>query len=275
MLEKVTASRRNSWTQAIESETVFSMDASSPYIIRDIDGLGPVDNEISRTNNAVDRGSNYRSARAGERNIVIQLGFKPGIEIDFARLDLYSMYMPGSTIELRFDTTHQGPLVIAGVVEKHEPTIWSKEPTVMISIICTDPYFRVDDFNIETYVPPYEDFPQFAVPFRGQVEVGFIVEYELTRNMSATSLFKLPTGPEGFLSLTMDLQAGDIIRFVTIKDERRAEVTRNGQATRVLGYFSGSLVSTRLKPGDNWFHFPDYGSAKNLKFTYEPLIGGI
>lgn len=274
MLTKVKASKRNLYTNAVDLSVEFTMDTASPYVVKDISGLGPVRNDVSRSQNSLDRGSTLQSVRTIERNIVFKLGFKPGVASDLQRQELLDVYMPGTQLELEFTTSNLGPLTIKGVVETSEPEIFTKTPGIVISIICTDPYFRGKD-QVVVYKPNPTDFPVFSVPFAGKVPVGFKFEFTMLDAVDQVALFKLPYDLQASLVLNFPVKKDDIIRFNTAKGERAVEYVRSAATKNALAYFEGSLVNTKLEPGLNWFRFNDYGRSKDIKFTYEKLIGSI
>jgi hypothetical protein len=274
MLTKVKASRRNPYNNAVDRSVEFSMDTTSPYIVKDISGLGPVKAEVSRSQNSLDRGTTFQSTRTGERNIVIRLGFKPGVAVDVQREALTDVYMPGTKIELEFTTTNLGVLTIQGIVETNEPEIFTNKPASAISIICNDPYFKGKD-QVVVYKPNPADFPVFSVPFEGKVPVGFKFEFTMLDAVEQVALFKLPYDIQSALVLNFPVKKDDIIRFNTAKGSRSAEYVRSSATNNALAYFEGSLVAMKLEPGLNWFRFNDYGRSKDIKFTYEKLIGSI
>lgn len=134
-------------TTPLGDSVTLSLDPSlSPYVVKNIEGIGPVAANIARTNYVTKDGSVFQNSRAVDRNIVITLG----LNADYStttdpygelRRALYPVLGPKSQVKLVFDSTELETVEIGGWVESFEPSIFSKDPDIQISIICPDPYF--------------------------------------------------------------------------------------------------------------------------------------
>ncbi len=112
--------------------------------VKSITGLGPGKANINTTDIATNDGSIFNSARAEERNIVMELGFMqiPGITptIEDARQLTYKYFPKKKPLQF-YILTDNRELSIFGYTESNEPDIFSKDETTQISIICPDPLF--------------------------------------------------------------------------------------------------------------------------------------
>jgi hypothetical protein len=132
----------------------FELDEEeSGFSVSNIEGLDPVAASISSGNFANLDGEQYYSARRQKRNIRITLSLDP----DFATADvktlrdqLYAYFMPKSAITLKFNmfdrfaTTVAGQtlsLYTEGRVESFDSALFTKDPQVVISVLCFDPDF--------------------------------------------------------------------------------------------------------------------------------------
>lgn len=144
MITTLVVRTRVAFTGAVYKDITFGL-ASSEYVIQNIDGLGPVKATINRANTVAEAGSTLLSAKDDERNIVLTMGFAPnasaGKTSEDLRRALYPYLMPKTVVDLYFTDSILGLWRIKGMVESHEPTIFTKDPAVVISILCTDPYF--------------------------------------------------------------------------------------------------------------------------------------
>lgn len=121
-------------------------DNSSSYFVKNIDGLGPNKADITMATYATKDGGSFQNARGNSRNIVMQLGLNPSYSASEdpygeLRRALYLYFAPKSRVILHFTSTNMETVFIEGWVESFEPTIFSKDPDMTISIICPDPYF--------------------------------------------------------------------------------------------------------------------------------------
>lgn len=289
MLTTLVATTRVAFTGAVNEQMTFGL-ASSQYVIKNIDGLGPVKAAISSSDNASDRGTTFLSARDGQRNIVITMGFAPtystGSTVETLRNALYDVFTPKMLVELTLTSDVLGTFDISGHVESHEPSIFSKEPEVIISILCDDPYFykQAADivYNFPLLVPGAQTF---SVDYAGKVPVGYVFEFDILTDTSSTYLFlaTLPNNtPETpYIQLTgVPWLNGDHFRISTVKGDRGVEYTRSSVTYDAMSYLTGSLVSMQLEPGLNYFHFEPVLAVtgtriKNAKFTYKQVAGGL
>jgi hypothetical protein len=285
MIKSVTVRTRNAYNNSINKELSLSLEGLSELCLRPIEGLGPVKANVNTVDLPMEAGGIYLSSKNGQRNIVFTVEFRPdwsrNSTVTALRKSLMQVMMPTNLVELIFHTDEldtDGSLkdyTIKGVVETHEPSIFSKDPVVQISILCADPYFK-DSKGFITQTVPINGPSLIKVPFPGEVPNGFIWEFEvLEPSATGYSLRTNPARDTNYMKTTYPSQSGDIFRFSTIKDNRWARHIRGGVTTSILGWFSGSLVDTKLVNGDNYFTFPEVANTKNLIFKYERVYGGI
>lgn len=284
MINELIVRKRNAFSNNIERQIALS----SEYKIRRIDGLGPVKADIVTLPIATDAGTQFISTRNGERNIVIKIEFNPnyaaGRTITTLRRELYKVLMPGETVDLLFDVEPDGlqladsdpvgSLYIQGRVESHEPDIFAENPSVVVSIICPFPYFKGQQGLFDHGLPTSGTVRDYVVPYEGNVPVGFVFEFAVTSSASSGWMF---TGRDrnDYFGVAGAMQAGDIFRVSTVKDDRYVRRVRGGQTQSVLGYLTGSLNDMKLYPGDNHFTFSDPGITSNRHLMYEVLYGGL
>lgn len=150
------------------------LDDSSEYVIKSIEGLGPVKANIVTTEYVGVDGGFYQNSKGTMRNIVIQIGFDPSYVSDDPygelRRALYPYLLPKMQVRLMFDTDNYGFVEIIGYVESFEPSIFSAEPEVQISILCPDPNFYTGVVNTASRVGS----GQLIVTNPGTVDTGMI-----------------------------------------------------------------------------------------------------
>lgn len=292
MLTTLVATTRVAFTGAVNEEMTFGL-ASSEYVIKNIDGLGPVKATLTSADNASDPGSTFLSARDGQRNIVITMGYAPnystGSNVTELRDAAYAVFTPKMLVELTFTDDLLGTFKISGHVESCEPILFAKDPEIQISIINDDPYFykQATDivYNIPLLVPGADTF---SINYTGKVPVGFVFEFDRDANATVglddyVALKMLPF--EDYVSPKMALYNvpfldDDHFRISSARGDRSATYVRASLEHNAMIYFDGSLVSMQLEPGLNYFSLePTFAvtgqTAKNATITYKQVRGGL
>lgn len=281
MITKVTGRTRTSYLNEVNKEISLSLMGYSEYACKPIEGLGPVKSEISTTVLPLEGGGESNSAKDGMRNIVLTVEFKPEYSLDSTvtalRHKLLDVWTPGNEVELDFETAGGKTYRIKGDVESHEPLIFTKDPTVQISILCADPYFRELNEPIVTKNIPINGPPLIVVEFDGNVKWGFDFEVEILEPPAngVITLQQLPQRDANYLSVAYSFLTGDKLKFSTVKGRRLVTLTRGGVTTNVLGYFSGSLTELRMENGKNYFSLANVNYTKNVRFSYEKVYGSL
>ena len=171
-------------TNQLGDTVTLSLDPTqSPYVVKNIDGIGPVGASVATTQYVTKNGSIFQSARTGERNIVITLGMNADYSTTIdpygeLRRALYPVLYPQSKVTLVIESTELETVEIVGWVESFEPTIFTKDPDIRISIICPDPFF-VSQVNT---VATSTGTNTITVNNPGNVETGFtlLIDYFTT-----------------------------------------------------------------------------------------------
>ena len=121
------------------------LDGSSGYIVKNIDGLGPVKANVITSTYAGMPGGAYQTSKDDMRNIVLQLGLDPSYAsadpFGALRRALYPWLSPKMKVTMQFISSNFETVQLVGYVETFEPTLFTAEPEVQISILCPDPYF--------------------------------------------------------------------------------------------------------------------------------------
>lgn len=156
---------------------VTKPDPSVPYIVRDVQGLGPVKADVNTSTYSNWDGGIYQNHKIGERNILFKIHYRPDYSnnqtVQDLRRSLYQYLSPGVELELRFVTGPNPDDVfrIKGVVESMEPNIFAKDPEVQVSIMCPDSYFKAPKW--ETIMG--KTGTRLDIPNRGTAPAGFTI----------------------------------------------------------------------------------------------------
>lgn len=189
----------------------------SGFIVKSIDGLGPVKANINTSTAGASDGSFYNSARLDSRSIVMSLKFLPiGNEnIEDVRLRSYKYFPIKKKIQIIVETDRR-VLQTSGYVESNEPNIFSNNEGCSITINCPDPLFYSPALNETTFngVEPMFEFPfendsltesliefgiivnrtEELVYYEGDGEVGMTIEIHAVGDVENITLFNVGTG---------------------------------------------------------------------------------
>ena len=115
------------------------------YLVRSIDGLGPVPITLSSTPLAQLDKEILQGNRRERRTIIlsVKLDQNWGLSsIESRRKRLYSLAVRKNPLTMEFATTDKGPVLIDGYVEDVDSDPFSDDPVVVLTIACLDPDFR-------------------------------------------------------------------------------------------------------------------------------------
>lgn len=143
--------------------------------IRNIDGLNPVKATINTSPFGSVDGSSYTGSSILNRNIVLTLKPNPNWTTwtyEKLRHLIYSYFMPKLITRLVFYSDDMVPVEIYGVVEDVSVNMFTKEPELLVSIVCPDPYFTAVDPTVITGVNGEVN----TFDYNGSIEAGIIVK---------------------------------------------------------------------------------------------------
>lgn len=138
----------------------------SGFIIKSIDGLGPVKGTINVSNLATIDGGIYNSARKDSRNIVFTFIYdmSAGETIEEIRHRSYKYFPLKQCITVIIETDTR-VLKTSGYVESDEQIIFEEQTGTQISIICPNSDFIDVHNNVVSYDINKDVVPMFSFPF--------------------------------------------------------------------------------------------------------------
>lgn len=246
--------------------------------IEEIDGLGPVKATIAKSSSATRHGTQYQSSKREDRNIVITLGLEPDYsteDVRALRARVYNFFMTDTPVHLRFIDSEPQSVDISGRVESCEPAIFSKEPQVVISILCFEPDF----VNITPIVHSGEsvnDSDEELIVYSGTVDAGVVFTINIDRTITEITIYH--RGPDDqikTLELSAPLANGDIVTISTMVGDKYIRRNRLGTVTSLLYGRSSQSDWTTLKKGNNHIRVYITGAAVEYEMAYTPRYGGL
>ena len=278
----------------------------SGLIVREITGLGPSRASIISQPLSSADGSIFSSARVENRQILITLQPIDGPDVETYRQKTYRYFPVKKEVTLLVETDNR-TAEARGYVESNTPNIFSKEETIQISIVCTDPYFyetRNEEIAFSGVLPAFE-FPfsnesltepllefgeirldtRAVLEYKGDADTGMYITIHVLGNTGNITIYNVDT----YERITIDVAkiqkvtgkkvgAGDDIIISTMSGAKSVLLLRDGMYTNVISAVGKNPDWFQLSSGDNIFAYSAQdGGEKNLMvyFVYRNAYGGI
>lgn len=263
-------------------------DPSGGFVVKNIEGLGPVKATLVSTSFANMDGGQYHSSRRETRNIVLTLGLEPDhavSDVHTLRKQLYSFFMPKTEGTLNFHLFDKFTenlleqtmdLTIDARIETCEPSIFTKDPAVDISMLCYDPDF-VDVNDKQIIDVTVSDLTETTLTYDGSTDTGVIFRLETDSDLSDFTIYHRP--PDGSL-VTIDfsypLLAGDVVEISSVQGSKYVRLNRGGVESSILYAISPQSGWLRLYPGDNHIRvYTEPGISVPYTIAYTDKYGGL
>ena len=275
----------------------------SGFIIKSIEGLGPVKANINFKELATNDGAIDNSARLSSRNIVMSLQFMESPTIEETRLKSYKYFPIKRNIKFLIETDSRICETI-GRVETNVPTIFSNAEGCQISILCSNPYFYSAGENGANQTIFYGTEPLFEFPFSnesltedliefgsienrtegtiyydGDAEIGITIQIHAVGEAEGLVIYNTKTreimriNDDKLKSLMgSGIQAGDEITITTSRGEKGIYMLRNGVTTNILNSLEKPIKWFQLSKGDNTFAYTASAGLTNLQFRIENKV---
>lgn len=247
--------------------------------ITDIQGLDPVKASVNTSPFGSVDGASYTGSSVLSRNIVLTL--KPNPDWDTwtyskIRRLIYSYFMPKLITRLVFYSDDMVPVEISGVVESVSDNMFSKDPEMLVSIVCPDPYFQALDPTI--YTGQNDEVRTFW--YGGNVETGMIVKVTAVSGSAPTTIdIQLGEPKDTYFGVEATVNGSKYFELSSIPLRKYVQNINIGSGVieNLLSNVyaqEGSLWPT-LQPGENEFKIvTDLGVQDYLLIFYE-RFGGL
>ena len=289
---------------SVDQSQVFPLQGPRDgYFIKDIEGLGPVNAVISSIDRPNIDGEEYNRSKRTTRNLVFTIGMDSNASEPYFKLrdKLYRLFMTNTNVRFTFEIKTNLWVVdrvvaIEGVVETCEPSIFEKDPEVVVSVLCHSSNFesttREETFGESCRGAQNPVWNLIENP--GTAEWGFNFRLVAKQNTSAVMLrTKRPGAEERVFSMIFggNFKTNDTIRINTHPGNKYARLAKGPPGSGVPQESILYLVNTMLAdgtpvddwpliyPGKNYFRV-DLVRVGNVfddpfRIRYWPRYGGI
>lgn len=254
-------------------------DPSTGYVVTDIEGLDPVDAQLTSSALAGMDGEVLQASRFNARDIVFRIDLKEeytSLSTGGLRANLYKFFMPKTRIAMRFFVEGMPTTEIVGHVEKLESPRFVQEPYAYISVRCFDPDFvGIDPVNRSGIT--VDNNNTIDVDYVGTVPTGFNFTINVNRSILTLNIYNLtPTGEQQDMELRGGFSSGDKVQIDSNPGNLDISLTRGATTTPVLFRLSNKATWVRFEPGLNKFRVrTPAGAPMPWGFYYNPRYGGL
>lgn len=259
--------------------------ASDPLQIRDITGLGPVVATVNMNRLGDMDEESYSGSSVGKRAIVITLGLNPDWRNQTyatLRQAVYAYFMPKSLVRLRISSTHLPTVEISGVVESCEPTIFSQDQSMVVTILCPKPHFSdVSATVLSGLTVASANQTYTEVNYMGTTEVGFTMSVRPNfDNVGATGQVQIINRAPTSEFLIVDPVTIDTTQYLdvsTVPGDKYVQYSYADMRTPVnlLRYMSPNSLWQRLKKGKNEIRVVSSTPGLRWSLRYVNQYGGL
>jgi Phage tail protein len=248
--------------------------------ITNIDGLDPVKASVNISPYGSVDGASYTGSSVLGRNIVLTL--KPNPDWDTwtyekLRRLLYSYFMPKQLTQLVFYSDDLIPVEIYGIVESVSVNMFSKEPQLLVSIVCPDPYFTALEATVLTGL----DNVVTPITYNGSVAAGISVKVSYTSGTAPTTIGIQIGDPKiTYFGVTATISATKYFEMSSIPMRKFVQNVDINTAVieNLLSkiYIQEGSLWPSLEPGDNEFVVvTDQTGVQDWELTYYERFGGL
>jgi hypothetical protein len=248
----------------------------SPVQIRGIDGLGPAKANVQSTPFATARGEFFQGSNTGTRNIVLTLGLNSNWfdqSVMALRQILYRYFMPEASPTLRFLSDELPTVRTDGIVESFEPNIFSDDPEVQISIICSRPDFVAID---ETDLSGTTGSSVVTVDYEGTQSAGFTLQIADPFDSDIEVTNEIGSRSQDFLVHDVSLPSGHIFELNTLHGQRHVRnIAGDDTYHNLLHKSEADATWPEFSPGSNSLKVMTPDASVDWTLSYFARYGGL
>jgi Phage tail protein. len=251
--------------------------------IRNIDGLDPVKASVNTSLFGSIDGAAYVGSSVAGRNIVLTIHPNPDWNTwthESLRRLLYSYFMPKRPVRLVFFSDDMDTVEITGVVESVAVNSFSKDPELLVSVICPDPYFTALDPKIITGSSVRSGGTITDVDYAGNVETGIGVKVTWVSDPPPTVIgIQIGSPVISYFTVAASVSSSVYFEISSIPMQKYIQNVNIGS-----GVITNLLSKAQVQEGSSWPLFQpgvnefsvitDQG-VQDWELTYFERFGGL
>jgi phage-related protein len=251
--------------------------------IRNIDGIDPVKASVSTTPFGAIDGASFTGSSVLSRNILLTLHPNPDWKnwtYESLRRLLYSYFMPKREVRLVFYSDDMDPVEISGIVESVEVNMFSRDPELIVSIICPDPYFVSINPVVVTGLAVRPGGASAIVEYNGTIETGIKVKLTTLGTPYPTDIGIQIGDPRiSYFGVTAGISTSMFFEMSSVPMKKYVQnVDMNtGVITNLLSkvYIQEGAYWPMLQPGENEFAVITNTGSQDWELSFYEYFGGL
>lgn len=249
--------------------------------VRNITGLDPVNASVNTSPFGSVDGTSYVGSSVLSRNIVLTLGPNPdwiNWTYESLRRLLYQYFMPKRPVRLTFYSDDMIPVEITGIVESVEVNQFSKDPEIVISVICPDPYFTALDPKVITGQAIRSGGETTSIDYEGNIESGINVKVTSVSGSAPTVIGVQIGDPTlSYFNVTATATSSKYFEMSSVPMLKYAQNVdiNNGVITNLLSKVLQGSSWPILQPGENDFSVITDMGVQDWELVYYERFGGL
>lgn len=285
----------------------LTLELTNPYksgfIVKKIDGLGPVKAQVHVSELSTGDGGVDTSARLESRDITLNLEFLPMPTIEATRRLAYKYFPTKKPVRLLVETDTR-VCEIYGRVEENDVDIFSQNEGTQVSIICPDPYFySAGEDGLKQWMF-YGAEPLFEFPFSnesltenlielanltqqtygtviydGDGEPGITIKVHAIGKVEGLKIYNIDTreiislNDQKLIDLTgQGIEYGDQIIITSDRGNKKITLFRDGESINILNILERPIAWLKLSKGENNFAYTTTYGMSNVQFSIEHRV---
>lgn len=249
--------------------------------IRNIDGLDPVKASVGTSPLGSVDGASYTGSSVPSRNIVLTVHPNPNWDewtYESLRRLLYSYFMPKRSTQLVFYSDDLAPVEISGIVESVSVNAFSKDPELLISILCPDPYFTALNPTVITGQSIRSDGVVTDINYGGNVETGVRVKVTQSSGPEPTAI-GIQMGNSDISYFDVEATVNSLAYFDMSSIPMRKFVQNIGIGDGIISNLLSKVQDGSswpvIQPGVNEFSVVTDQGVQDWELTYFERFGGL
>ena len=247
----------------------FSLPAGNDgYLIKNIEGLGPVPVVLASSTQALMDGEVFQGSRREKRNIVLHIKLDQNYSASSieSRRNRLTALAAGGELEMVFSLQDRPNVDIYGYVEDVDTAIFTDDPMVIMSIVCMNPNFRsVERQEVLGGLTTSQSIVS-QINYEGTVPTGIVVEFDIPNSLSAVvDLSLYATGysnePTGQVTIGPIHGEGTVHQWQINSNPGEKRFWETRREVSIMSYADfNNLVWPVLYPGPNNVSYQGTGS---------------
>lgn len=250
-------------------------DYSQGYILTNIEGLEPVKANIVATDYAQLDGTRYLSSYRSNRDVKFTIELEPydyTTSVSELRAHLYKFFLPKTPVTLIFEDDILSTVQIKGYVEDFSTELFSKTPTINVSVYCSDPDFVETTTSSVTGVSGGLSYP---FTYKGDVETGMVMTIRSSQINSGLTIYHGVGAVKKTFQLDYQFAINDVITISSVRGDKYVTLNRNGVVSSILYSVVAGSVWPVAKLGTNTVQVQQTKSGSSFTATWLARRGGL